>query len=74
MNQVHLYELIAQAQENDKQAMMEIIYRFEPKIKKSLHQTSFQNRDDLKQELIVKFIEVVHTFSLDDGKLEVTSQ
>ncbi|WP_051290028.1 helix-turn-helix domain-containing protein [Paenibacillus massiliensis] len=60
-----LRELIVKAKRNNQQAMMEIIYRFEPKLKKSLMQTNFQNRDDLKQELIVKFIEVVHGWDME---------
>ncbi|MFJ2046036.1 MULTISPECIES: helix-turn-helix domain-containing protein [Paenibacillus] len=58
-------ELIQQAKQNNPEAMLEMIYRFEPKIKKTLYQTNVQNREDLKQELIVKFIEVVHMFELE---------
>lgn len=61
-------ELIQQAKQNNPEAMLEMIYRFEPKIKKTLYQTNVQNREDLKQELIVKFIEVVHMFELEGQK------
>ncbi|WP_091012043.1 MULTISPECIES: helix-turn-helix domain-containing protein [Paenibacillus] len=67
----NLNDLIFQAKRNNTQAMMEIIQRFEPKIKKSLHQTSFQNRDDLKQDLIVKFIEVVHNWDIEKGEMSL---
>ncbi|WP_342424621.1 helix-turn-helix domain-containing protein [Paenibacillus sp. FSL E2-0178] len=60
-----LYDLLTKAKQEDNIAMLKIINRFEPKIKKSLYQTSIQNREDLKQELIVKFIEVVQTFELN---------
>jgi hypothetical protein len=60
-----LYDLLTKAKHEDNVAMLKIINRFEPKIKKSLYQTSIQNREDLKQELIVKFIEVVQTFELN---------
>lgn len=66
-----LRELISQAKGNNQQAMMEIIYKFEPKIKKSLHQTSFQNRDDLRQELIVKFIEVVQNWEFEKEEVSM---
>lgn len=59
-----MYELLEQAKEKDKDALLEIIIKFQPKIKKSLHQTSPQDREDLEQELIVKIIEVIH--SIDD--------
>lgn len=65
MSQAQLYELIIQAKHDDKAAILEIIGRFEPKIKKSLHQTSLQNREDLKQELILKLIEVIQSFDLN---------
>ncbi|RAW09749.1 helix-turn-helix domain-containing protein [Paenibacillus taichungensis] len=67
----NLNDLISQAKRNNTQAMMEIIQRFEPKIKKSLHQTSFQNRDDLKQDLIIKFIEVVHNWDIEKGEMSL---
>lgn len=66
-----LNDLIVQAKQNNQQAMLEILYRFEPKIKKSLHQTGFQNRDDLKQELIVQFIEVVHKWDITEGETNI---
>lgn len=59
-----LYDLLIQAKSDDKTAILKIINRFEPKIKKSLQQTNVQNRDDLKQELITKFIEIIQSYDL----------
>lgn len=61
-------ELIRKAKQNNPEALMEVIYRFEPKIKKSLCQTNVQNREDLKQELILQLIEVVYRFDLESHR------
>jgi len=58
-----LYDLLILARDNnDNDAVLQIIQRFKPKIKKSLYQTSLKNREDLEQELITKFIEVIHSY------------
>ncbi|MEK5183433.1 helix-turn-helix domain-containing protein [Paenibacillus sp. FSL P4-0288] len=59
---MELYELLVLARKNDNDAVMQIIQRFKPKIKKSLYQTSPKNREDLEQELITKFIEVIQSY------------
>lgn len=57
-----MYELLQQAKEKNKDALLEIIIKFQPKIKKCLHQTTSQDREDLEQELVTKIIEVIHSF------------
>ncbi|WFR63963.1 helix-turn-helix domain-containing protein [Paenibacillus amylolyticus] len=57
-----LYDLLSEAKRDNPTVILEIIRKFEPKIKKSLRQTSIQNREDLRQELVTKFIEVLYTY------------
>lgn len=59
---MELYDLLILARNNDNEAVLQIIHRFKPKIKKSLYQTSPNNREDLEQELITKFIEVIQSY------------
>lgn len=41
--------------------IISIINDFQPKIKKSLRETSFQDREDLEQEINMKIIEKMNT-------------
>lgn len=60
-----LAELLVQAQQHhDQEATLHILESFTPKIKASLRQVSADHRDDLKQELYVKMIEVIQTFDI----------
>ncbi|OKP96766.1 helix-turn-helix domain-containing protein [Paenibacillus sp. P46E] len=68
---MELYELLVKAHTSDNEAVLSIIKRFKPKIKKSLNQTSPQNRDDLEQDLLTKFIEIIHTYDFDIPEEEV---
>lgn len=43
-----------------------IIENFTPKIKQCLHQTSYQEREDLEQELKLKIIEKLATQEFND--------
>ncbi|MEJ3719941.1 helix-turn-helix domain-containing protein [Paenibacillus polymyxa] len=61
-----LYDLLNQAKSNNQTAVLEIIEKFEPKIKKSLQQTTIQNQEDLRQELVTKFIEVLYSFDINN--------
>lgn len=47
---------------------MHILESFTPKIKASLRQVPADYRDDLKQELYVKMIEVIQTFDISELK------
>jgi hypothetical protein len=46
-------------------ALEEIVNAFEPKIIHSLNQTSWQEREDLKQELILNIIIIVDSYDID---------
>lgn len=56
--------LIEKAKHQDLSALETIIHKFNPKILKLLHQTPFQEREDLKQELVVQIIEAVYKYDL----------
>lgn len=60
-----LYSLFKIAQSGNSSAIFEIITAFEGKIKKSLLQTSLSEREDLKQELILKVIQEVLKYDLN---------
>jgi len=60
-----LSELLVQAQQHhDQEATLHILESFMPKIKASLRQVPPDHRDDLRQELYVKMIEVIQTFDI----------
>lgn len=60
-----LAELLVQAQHHhDQEATLHILESFTPKIKASLRQVPSDHREDLKQELYVKMIEVIQTFNI----------
>ncbi|NTU24448.1 helix-turn-helix domain-containing protein [Brevibacillus sp. HB1.2] len=60
-----LLMLLKRAQNNDEDAMMEIIERFEPKIRKSLRSTDSSVRDDIRQEMSLKIIEYILKYNFD---------
>ncbi|WP_145332484.1 helix-turn-helix domain-containing protein [Paenibacillus xylanexedens] len=60
-----LAELLVQAQQHhDQEATLHILESFTPKIKASLRQVPRDHREDLKQELYVKMIEVIQIFNI----------
>lgn len=61
----NLYQLASKAKE-DNEAIEKIVKIFTPKIKKTLLQTSFQNRNDLEQELILKLINLIKMYDLNE--------
>lgn len=62
-------QLLVQAQrDNDSETTLHILESFTPKIKASLQQVPADHRDDLKQELYVKMIEVIQTFDISELK------
>ncbi|MDP1510509.1 helix-turn-helix domain-containing protein [Paenibacillus sp. CMAA1739] len=64
-----LAELLVQAQQHhDQEATLHILESFTPKIKASLRQVPADHRDDLKQELYIKMIEVIQTFDISELK------
>lgn len=59
-------ELLLKAQlHNDQDATVQILESFTPKIKASLHQVPLDQREDLRQELYLTMIEVIHRFDLN---------
>ncbi|PFG15254.1 helix-turn-helix domain-containing protein [Bacillus sp. es.036] len=61
-----LYTLLQQAKNEDKEGLSGILNQFEKKIEAELRQTSPQNRDDLRQELVIKVMEAVEKYSVED--------
>ncbi|WP_179281279.1 helix-turn-helix domain-containing protein [Paenibacillus sp. XY044] len=67
-------ELLVRAQlHNDKEATAQILAAFTPKIKASLYQVPADHREDLKQELYIKMIEVIRSFDISDLNLNFES-
>ena len=60
-----LYLLLRKSQRNDKKALLCILEQFEPKIRKSLCQTSKNNREDLYQELKLRVIKLINNYDLN---------
>ena len=61
-----LYTLLQQAKNKDKEGLNEILNQFEKKIEAELRQTSPQNRDDLCQEIMIKVMEAVEKYKVED--------
>lgn len=59
-----LYELVKKSKE-DSQALQLIIDIFEPKIKKSLRLTTYNERDDLAQELKCKLVDSILEYDIE---------
>jgi hypothetical protein len=60
-----LYEMVKEAQDNNYYEV-NVVRTFEPKIKKSLRLTQQENREDLEQELRIKVIGYLRSYSLED--------
>lgn len=58
--------LLKLAKKEDKKAMETIILKFNPKLQKSLYQTTKQDKNDLKQEISLKIIEAVHKYDMEN--------
>lgn len=61
-----LYQWMKLAQQKDKNASVCILKQFEPKIKQSLRRIAYQEREDLKQELHLKLLDVMTQFDTDN--------
>ncbi|WP_158702754.1 helix-turn-helix domain-containing protein [Paenibacillus faecalis] len=60
-------ELLLRAQKkHDQEAIIQILECFTPKLKSSLQQVPADHRDDLKQDLYVKMLEVIQSFDISD--------
>lgn len=60
-----LLPLVKKAKQNNSEAMLMILKLFERKIYYELKQTTFQEREDLSQDLCLKMIETVQNYNLD---------
>ncbi|WP_397538015.1 helix-turn-helix domain-containing protein [Rummeliibacillus pycnus] len=60
-----LYQLAIDSK-HDTEAVEKVLKAFKPKIKKTLQQTSFQNRDDLEQELQLKLVNIIKMYDLEE--------
>jgi DNA-directed RNA polymerase specialized sigma subunit len=56
--------LVEAAQSGDQNALMEIVRRFDPLIKKVKRKMAFQERDDLEQEIMEKLIRVILAYDI----------
>jgi len=61
---VTLYDLVQQSKSNE-QSMQELLNMFEPKLKKSLILTHFQEREDLSQELRLRLIQYILKYNVE---------
>jgi len=61
----NLRELVEAAQHGDQNALMEIVRRFDPLIKKVKRKMIHQERDDLEQEIMEKLIRVILAYDID---------
>jgi hypothetical protein len=56
-------KLMERAQRGDLESMVTLINRFKPKIKNLLNQTSYQERENLEQELVIITINYFNAFN-----------
>ncbi|GLY12627.1 helix-turn-helix domain-containing protein [Pseudobacillus badius] len=61
---IMLLELVKKSKE-DKQALQKIIELFEPKLRKSLTLTRYEEREDLEQELRCKLITCIRKYDIE---------
>lgn len=59
-----LYELVKDSKKNT-ESMKVLVDLFEPKIKKSLSLTNYQEKEELAQELKCKLISCIQNYDLD---------
>jgi DNA-directed RNA polymerase specialized sigma subunit len=61
-----LYILVRKAQSGNEEATVKLVSTFKPKVKKEIRIiSSFFNREDLEQELIIQIIKAVRRFDID---------
>ncbi|MBE0068722.1 helix-turn-helix domain-containing protein [Thermoanaerobacterium thermosaccharolyticum] len=59
-----LFEIILKAKEGDKDAMQEIILRFQPLIKKNMRNVGMDIKDDISQDIIEVIIKAIKKFDI----------
>lgn len=60
-----LFTLVKQSR-TDNDSLAIVIDLFAPKIDRSLHQTNWQHREDLSQELKIKLLECIRNYEVDN--------
>jgi len=65
MNGISNFKELIEKSKSDNEAMLRIIELFEPKLYKSLYQTAENNREDLKQDLLIKLMVSVKKYDVD---------
>lgn len=71
-----LVDLVYEIKNNNKEALVEILDMFRPKLSRCLYKTSPQEREDLEQDLSLKILEALLVYDLDatPGFLEFYGQ
>ncbi|WP_068794071.1 helix-turn-helix domain-containing protein [Brevibacillus laterosporus] len=59
-----LIELIKKAKLHDREAMIKIIEKFEPKIRKEISKSPTHLKEDLRQEIAKNIIEAVYKYDM----------
>lgn len=59
-----LFEIILKAKEGDKDAMQEIILRFQPLIKKNMRNIDMDIKDDISQDIVEVIIKAIKKFDI----------
>ncbi len=62
----NLFNLIKDSQKGNKDSVVAVIEKFEPKIKSLMYQTQTGNREDLKQELFVSLMKKINDYNLEE--------
>ncbi|SDI60514.1 helix-turn-helix domain-containing protein [Alteribacillus bidgolensis] len=62
----NVFELTLEARRYNSEALAHVVEHFEPFIQKSLQQTSYKEREDLRQVLRLKCIESIFTFQVEN--------
>lgn len=62
----NVFELTLEARRHNSEALTLIVEHFEPFIQKSLKQTSYKEREDLRQVLRLKCMESIFTFQVEN--------
>ncbi|WP_350019885.1 helix-turn-helix domain-containing protein [Priestia flexa] len=60
-----LYKLIERVKKDDEKAVEELLQRLSPKVKKAAQTACTTEREDIKQELNVKIVQVAKKFSVE---------
>lgn len=56
---------LVESSKHDDQALLTVINFFEPKLKRCLYQTIPNNREDLRQDLLIKLINTIKQYDVD---------